>query len=112
VSAIDGFAVFGRKKLEEKEVSRKISQEVFLSFALSDYFARLFSFFYTLQSTKSTVLIVEKAAIIVNIILRALKIENGKLFFFLSHSAALAAETSLESRENNFVLSSFKYILP
>lgn len=66
-----------------------------------------------LQSAKSTVLIVEKAAIIVNIILRALKIENGKLFFFLSRFAARApAETSLESRENNFVLSSFKYILP
>lgn len=57
-----------------------------------------------------TVLIVEKAAIIVNIILRALKIENGKLFY--SFPALHRVETSLESLENNFVLSSLKYILP
>jgi hypothetical protein len=52
-----------------------------------------------LPSTKSTVLIVEKAAIIVNIILRALKIENGKIISLLPPFAEHQAATSLESRE-------------
>lgn len=72
------------------------------------------------RKSRANVLIVEKAAIIVNIILRAFKaLRMGKLFLFSFTSAAAAvssymagAETSLESRENNFVLSPFKYILP
>ena len=73
LSAIDGLASFCAAKafeLQKGFSARKVKSFCFCLIA-SSVFAS--------QSVQSTVVIVEKAAIIVNIILRALKLENGKI---------------------------------